>query len=516
MVDLTSGPTVESEGLPGRAFPRLEDSVSPQAYGSELGQGIEKASDVLQNVHDKVQAQARQTQLTAAHVQLQNLSLGLTHDPQTGALAQQGQNAFGLDGKYLPAFDAGAQSIGEGIADPKVKALFQSQVVPQTRQHLSEQLDTHELTQHQEYAAQTAQASIGMAAQTAAANYNHPDIVAANKDTVDFNINALAQQKGWSPEVTAYNLQKAHTEFHSQIVDSMIGQGQLHQAQTYLFQQTANGDVDPKAAEGMQRTIMAQQEHQIAMADKQHRDASNVAIKNLVLLNQNGQLTPQLIEKFHNTLEPAAYEMAYNMLRGKGETSDPTTFSNLYLRAANGEDVRSAAQTAFTQDHTLNQEGFLKVVGNVDASRPGWFKMGVQNISKSITPGELNPDPNIARSRELALQDWDTWAGTHPQATYKEAQDQANILVDHYLIVPQGLTTLQLRAPAHLVGTRSDPVDENGKPDPMLTATVKRLNADAQAGRVTKEEYDAEAKLIARYRKINQAQIDANAKKKPQ
>lgn len=489
MVDLTSGPTVESEGLPGRAFPRLEDSVSPQAYGSELGQGIEKASDVLQNVHDKVQAQARQTQLTAAHVQLQNLSLGLTHDPQTGALAQQGQNAFGLDGKYLPAFDAGAQSIGEGIADPKVKALFQSQVVPQTRQHLSEQLDTHELTQHQEYAAQTAQASIGMAAQTAAANYNHPDIVAANKDTVDFNINALAQQKGWSPEVTAYNLQKAHTEFHSQIVDSMIGQGQLHQAQTYLFQQTANGDVDPKAAEGMQRTITAQQEHQIAMADKQQRDASNAVLKNMILLNQSGKLTPQYIEKFHNTLEPQAYEFGYNLLAGKEATTDVHTYVPLLQDTLEGKDRSNDIREAMYSGKISLKDG-ASLLERTDQPRANYVKRGAQYINESLKPSSLLPDPLAQRGLANALSDWDQTVRDNPDMDDVKAKTLYTQITDHYTDIHATEVMRANAVPLHLVGTRD-------KPD--ILGTARETKAAFERGEISPETFRQQQQLILQW-----------------
>jgi len=514
VVDLTAGPTVEPESLPGRPYPRFPDEASPQAYGAGVGHSIEQAGAVLQDVHDKVQAQARQTQLTDAHNQTQALSLQLTHDPNTGAFTKQGKNAFNLPQQYLPQFDQGVQQIAAGIPDQRAKQLYLQSVVPQVRNHLTEQLDTHELTQHQEFAGQTAQASITMAAATAAGNFNHPDVLAANKDTVNFNIDSLAQLKGWSDDQTAFHRQKAMTEFHSTIIDAMVGQGQMKQAQTYLFQASAAGEIDPKAAGSLQRVLQAKQEHDLVMADKIQRDASNVAIKNLVLMNQQGKLTPEAIEKYHNILEPAAYEMSYNMLRGKGEVNDPNTFSSLLLRAARGEDVRDEAQKAFTQDRTLNQEGFTKIVGNVDSQRPGWFKLGVQNISASIKPGEMNPDPNVARSRELALQDWDTWAGSHPDAKPKEAQDYANMLVDHYLIVPQGSTVLQLRAPPHLLGNRDAPVDEQGNPDPMLKATARRMATDLAAGKITEQDAQEESRLIMQYRQINQRQIDQAAKKK--
>lgn len=516
MVDLVSGPGgVTPEALPGRPFPRLPDAADPAAYGTGVGRGIEQSADVMQQAHDQTQALARQTMVTDAHNQTQALSLKLTMDPQTGAFTKQGQNAFGLDQQYLPQFDQGVQQIAQGIPDARARQLYLNQVAPQTRAHLSEQLDTHELTQHKDYQNQTIQSGLTLASAQAAANYNHPDILAAQKDHTNYLIDQMAQSQGWSPETTEAMRDKALNEFHGNVIDSMIGQGQLKQAQTYLFQAAAAGEVSGKAGETLQRVIQTKQEHDLVMADKYQRDASNAAIKNLVLANQQGTLTPQMIEKYHQTLEPGAYEMAYSMLSGKGQANDPNTVADLTLRAARGEDVRDAVTQAFTKDHTINESSFDRLFGMVDKSHPGWFKLGVENISASIKPGELNPDPNVARSKELALQDWDNWAQKNPQANDKQAQDQANLLVNHYLVVPQGTTTLQLRAPPHLVGSREMPTDEQGNPDPQLKATSARMIADLQAGKITQEEAMDEAKLIAQYRKINQAQAAAAAAAKP-
>ena len=213
-MDLLAEPgNVTPEGLPGRPYPRLPDEANPQAFGGQVGQGIEQAADVLQGVHDQVQAQARQTMVTDAHNQTQSLSLKLTTDPQNGAFAQAGKNAFGLDQKYLPQFDQGVQTIASGIPDAQARQLYLNQVAPQVRAHLSEQLDTHELTQHKAYQDQTTQSGIAIAGAQAAANFNHPDILAANRDHVNYLIDQMGQSQGWSPETLEANRSKALASF---------------------------------------------------------------------------------------------------------------------------------------------------------------------------------------------------------------------------------------------------------------------------------------------------------------
>lgn len=496
MVDLTSAPSVEPEALPGRAFPRLPDEANPQAYGLGVGKGLEQAADVLQQVHERVQSQARQTQLTDAHNQTQALSLSLTHDPTTGAFARQGKDAFNLGQQYLPQFDQGTQQIAAGIPDPRAKQMYLQSVVPQVRGHLTEQLDTHELTQHQEYAGQTAQASIAMASATAAGNFNHPDVLATNKDTVNFNIDSLAKLKGWSDEQTAFNRQKALTEFHSTIIDSMVGQGNLSQARTYLYNQMATGEIDPKAGDGLQRMMLAKQEHDMVMNDKIQRDASNSLLKNGILLQQNGQLTAGWIEKHHNTLEPQAYEYLYNTLKGKETTTDPHVYAPLLQDALQGKDVSAAATTAL-YNGSLKLDDWKTITEKSEQPRKGYVSRGVDYIRQSLAPNPLIPDPDGHRALANATDDWNQWTTDHPDATEEQARTSYRNITDHYQIVASDKATLFNAVPLKLVGSRTAP---------DVPKTWAATKAAHDSGDMSDSEFNRQAALILQWQ---------NAQKKP-
>lgn len=496
MVDLTSGPTIEPEALPGRPYPRLPDDANPQAFGSNLGHGLEQAADTLQSVHDKVQAQARQTQLADAHNQLQALSLSLTHDPTNGAFTKEGKNAFGLDQQYLPQYDQGAQKIAGGIADPKAQLAFTNQVIPQMRNQLSEQLDTHELTQHKAYADDTAQASISLAAAAAAGNHNNPQVMSDNKDTVLYNINQLAQSKGWSDDQTQFHTQKALTEFHSTVIDSMVGQGQLSQARTYLYQQTAAGEIDPKAADGLQRMMLAKEEHDMVMNDKIQRDSSNAVLKNGILLQQQGQLTPQFIEKFHNTLEPQAYEYLYNTLKGKNETTDPRVYAPLLQDALSGKDVTDKAQTALFNGQ-LKLDDYKTIVEKSDQPRKGYVARGADYIHQALAPNPLIPDPDGHRALANAMDDWNQAVSDHPDWTEEQARTSYRTITDHYQIVASDKATLFNAVPLQLVGSRTQP---------DITKTWAATKAAHASGDMSDAEFQRQAALILQWQ---------NAQKKP-
>jgi hypothetical protein len=490
MVDLVSGPgNITPESLPGRAFPRLPDEANPQAYGTGVGRGIEQAADVLQQTHDQVQAQARQTMVTDAHNQTQALSLKLTMDPQTGAFTKQGQNAFGLDGQYLPQFDQGVQQIAAGIPDQRARQLYLTQVAPQTRNHLSEQLDTHELTQHKAYEGQTIQSGIELAGAQAAANFNHPDILSANKDHVNFLVDQMAKNQGWSTETTEANRQKALSEFHGNVIDSMMGQGQAKQAQTYLFQASAAGEVDPKAAESLQRVIQAKQEHDLMMADKQQRDASNSVLKNMIQLNEQGKLTPQYIEKFHNTLEPQAYEMGYRMLSGKEATTDPHTYAPLMVDSMSGKDVTQPATDALYSGK-LSLTDFKSLIQNTDRPRSNYVKRGAEYISTSLKPSSLLPDPTAQRSLANALSDWDQTVKDNPDMTEEEANKRSRIITDHYAQIHSDQVTRANAVPLYLVGSREQP---------NIQATAAETKAAHDRGEMSDETYRQQQQLILQW-----------------
>lgn len=233
MVDLTYSPHVETEELPGRPYPRLPESVPEGVFGGEIGHAIEGAGSIAEQHFNQIQDQARQTQLTDAHNQLQTLSLQLTHDPNTGAFTKQGKNAFGLNQQYLPQFDTQAAQIIGNVPDPKARQAAQL-AAGQVRNHLSEQLDSHELSQHAEYNANTAKASVGIAQQTAAANYNHPDIIATNLDHVDASLENLSKQQGWSPEALEEAKYNAHVQLHEGVLTNQLADNQIGMAKAYL------------------------------------------------------------------------------------------------------------------------------------------------------------------------------------------------------------------------------------------------------------------------------------------
>jgi hypothetical protein len=267
MVELNYSASVEPEALPGRAYPRLP-GPDPAAYGGQVGSSIEQASGVLQGVQDKIHAQAMQTQHTDAVNKLTVLADAATHTPQTGAFAQYGQNAFGLDQKYLPQFDQQAQSIIEAVPDPRARVAAQ-QSYQQIRTQLQNQLNTHELQQHKEFGIKTDQDAIDIASVRGPQNYNDAAILSSSLQTIGLKAQHLGDQLGWSPEQVEQFTQQQTSKFHMNVIERMSADGKFAMADHYL--DTTKNQMDANTAWSARRMIDGQ------MKEKQNEAKQDIA-----------------------------------------------------------------------------------------------------------------------------------------------------------------------------------------------------------------------------------------------
>lgn len=131
-------PTQQAEPLPGRAYPRVDDSVPATAFGSGVGSALETTGERIDQSQkvaaDKAQREADQVRVTQANTQLSSFVTDAQYgpvdpatgqrDPSKGAYSQHGDKAIGLDGQYMPAFNDKAEEINGSLANNSQKAAF--------------------------------------------------------------------------------------------------------------------------------------------------------------------------------------------------------------------------------------------------------------------------------------------------------------------------------------------------------------------------------------------------------
>lgn len=516
-VPTLEAPTVEAQPLPGRPYPRVSDEASPAAFGAGVGAGLERASEEVTSEearqkiqNDNLRVIDANTQLEAAHTALLYGQPDENGRMQGGAFSLHGADAIGLPSKLIPQYQQMAAGISAGLT-PDQQRIFQRHIANGTNE-LNLQLNRYEHEESNRLADEIHSNALDQAYSSAGAGWRDSMVIGKSRADIKGIVAMQGQREGWTQDIIDSQTKKAIGQLHSAVVTWMLASGQFGTAQTYVNQHL--DELDPKSSESLQRQIFSTEEHQLVMQEKRDKVQSDALAKEGDSLLANGKLNSSWIEAHRRALSASEFRYFYKALSGTEESStNPQVFADLYLDAANGKDVRDQARTALTETHTLSRADFTKIAGLVDQERPGWFKRGTQFISGALDPGQLNPDPDAHYSRQLALQDWQEWSDKHPEATDAQAREMQNELANHYRIVPGNKIALAMRAPMHLVGTRANPLDENGQPDPMLNATKRRMLDAFHSGDITQDEAEEEAVLIEQYRRISQAQQAAKAAK---
>jgi len=489
VVPSLEAPQVQTEPLPGRAFPRVSDEISPASFGSGLAQGIEEVGAegahqeaILKSQNDQLRVIDANTQLEAAKT-----SMLYGENGKGGAFSLHGVDAINMPASILPHYDEAAQKLASGLT-PDQQRMFQAHIAL-GRNELNTSLNRYEFEESNRLADAVYDNGVKQTATNAALAWRDPSAITKARLDMKALVSMQADREGWDPTTRAQATLGAMGQLHSEVVNSMTEQGEVSKARSYLLGAAAQGEIDPKAGDSMLRMLNAQEEHKLAMDDKIQRDNSNVLLKSAILMSQKGQLTPQWIEQHHATWEPQAYEYAYNLLSGKGAATDPHVFAPLLNRALAGEDVSKDAQAALYRG-SLSLSDYKGIVEKADQPRKGYVARGADYISQSLKPNPMVPDPAGQRSLANAMDDWRQWTQDHGDASEEQARTAYRNITDHYQVVASDKVTLFNAVPLHLVGTRTQP---------DLNATWAATKAARAAGELSEAEYQRQATLILQW-----------------
>ena len=380
MPDFTPQAQIEPSELPGRAFPRLPDEL-PSGTPA-LGRDIEGAADVLQHHAQVAEQLAQRTMAGDAENKLQAVSLDLTHNPQTGALTKQGQNAFGLTSQYLPQYDTAAQQIVDSVPDARARLAVQ-QSAAHMRGALAEQLDSHELQQHQVFATQTAQDSVKLAEQASAANYNNPTILQANHDRIGDAIDSMGQTQGWSADMTSQAKQEAYSRLHGDVVDRMLTDDKPQIAQAYLS--AHKDEMDATSAYSAERAIDAhlkekqnEQKQDISDRYQDSLQSSEYGLKNPISVSRPEMdvLYPHDAQRRWDELQiiaragaqAKAYDqMTPDQIRADVKSSAPKEGGPEALYQLKAQEILTRAATRSLEQRSEDPAAFVQARGNWNA-----------------------------------------------------------------------------------------------------------------------------------------------------
>lgn len=151
----------------------------------------------------------------------------------TGALTQQGQNAFGLPEQVATEYQHQAGEIGLTLNTERQRDAYQ-RVVFQRGANLDLTINRHVAGERQKYQGAEAQAGVENATSAAIANATDPRRVGVELANAEAIINTHAPQLGLGPEAVAEQIGKVRTAVHVGVIESLLAQDQAKGAQVYF------------------------------------------------------------------------------------------------------------------------------------------------------------------------------------------------------------------------------------------------------------------------------------------
>lgn len=484
-------PTLQNQATL-RGLPNVQAREQPAGGLQALGRGISDIGDAVNHIRIQERAKADDAAVKEGARLLEERENSLLFDPQNGAYARRGRNAFDLQSQVLPDYDKSAAEIEGGLTTPRQKTIFRA-VLNERRGNLLRDLNRKEMDERERFYDETDESSISTTAETAA-NYagrdDRVDEALANQRAI---INTAARRKGWDDITKENQIRTAETRTHEAVVNRLLLDDQFDKAGQYLAKRAPQMN-DP-VVESLQRRILIEEDQSIARVERQQKRAAESIVKEGDRLLSRGQLTSQWIEQNRGTLDSQDYRYFLRKISAGGDDesgpSDVIVYSDLRDRAGRGEDVRSDARDAVRRGQ-IRSSDFDRILGEVEGSRPSWYRRGSQFISTSAAVSDLNPDPAAAQRKAQMLDDWDTWARENPKATETEANGAYRRIVDEYAIINTRDFLLTKRAPRYLIGNRNEPDIEGTE-----VATVKAF----EDGTIDRQEFERQAALIAEWRR---------------
>ena len=199
---------------------RERNFITPEVLGSDIARGVGQAASALQGIAQQEQEKADVAALMDADRQLADLELSLFNDPEKGAYATRGRDAFGLPERVFPQWDKSVSDI-EGRLTPAQRQAFQRQAQAR-RGDLQRGLSRHILQESDRFYSDEAKAYVETAVMSAAANYTDPERVDLEAERAARGILAAPEMRGASPIVQNAAIKQARAKVYGGVVDRLL------------------------------------------------------------------------------------------------------------------------------------------------------------------------------------------------------------------------------------------------------------------------------------------------------
>lgn len=215
------------------ASPRVTESVSPSAFGADIGRGLQQVGNVVFDIQQREREKADRAAVVEADNQLDTFEQSALFDPDEGAFTKSGKDAFDLPNQVLPQYDEEATRIEGTLGSDTAKAAFRARSLSR-RQAINQRLNQHELNEREKFYDQQDKAKLDSSRALAANYYSDPERIAGEIRTQEETIEAFGKRKGSSREQIDAAKAEARSTTHADVIDRYLARDEWRKGQIYF------------------------------------------------------------------------------------------------------------------------------------------------------------------------------------------------------------------------------------------------------------------------------------------
>lgn len=291
---------VQAEALPGRANPRIDDSVNPAAFGTPIAQGIDTISQAQTEEQARQKVQNDNLRVIDANTQLEagrNALLYGQADPKTGqmtggAFSLKGLDAMNMPAKLVPQYQDLAGKISDTLT-PDQQRLFHGHVAAGGNE-LNLQLSRYEYEQSNQLAQAVYTNAGAQAVESASVGWRDPAVIGKSRADIKALVQMQGDRDGWPQAERDAQTQKLLAEMHYSVIDRMLADGKPDAALAYFVgTQQEPGVRDSRELTGAQsHQLGAAIDQAVRQAGTQNQAAVAGKVRDVRAAALNGQLIP--------------------------------------------------------------------------------------------------------------------------------------------------------------------------------------------------------------------------------
>ncbi len=189
-------------------------------YRAPDSSGTNNLVDAVNKLAYEAKDRADTTSLLQAQQAMDQWEAKNIYDPNTGALAKRGKDAFNVPNVLAGQFDGDMQQIYDGLSNNEQRTAFQKMAVSR-RDTMMKMLYTHERQQMDSFAVDTAKSATDSSLNRAALNYNNPQVVRYAIDAAKGAQVALGKAQGLPDEMIQNNMQQVESKVHLAVMSRL-------------------------------------------------------------------------------------------------------------------------------------------------------------------------------------------------------------------------------------------------------------------------------------------------------